>query len=703
MIDSIKVAKTYSADLPAEFSGGLVQLQTIEFPGRPMLTVAYKSGFNQITSFDKFLTHPGGDFWGFGKGGRNIPDLIGDTRLVGNQFTREQMQAFGRSFANAWEPTTTQSMRPAQDFSISGGSSFGKLGVTAAYSFSNKPQARNEIQRYIRQGADGPFVFTDYSNYREDTESARTGGVFNVSYRFNPNNKIVFRNTLTHDADKTTRVFSGYDGTSDAIISGERLRYVERNLLSNGVDGEHLLGWKNSSFHWMFNVSSSNRDEPDLREILRSVLDDGRQAYASNGNSGIRFFSKLQERIYEPQADYTLPFAKGNIAGLLKFGFRASLRDRNFQARRFRFIPQDASTLNLFAGSNTLFDPVNIRPNGLELVEFTRGTDKYSGNMDIYAGYAMIDLSLGPKWRLIGGIRIEDADIFVKTVDPQIVGSVPALASLKNTDPAPSINAIYSINAKQNLRLSFSRTISRPDFRELSPFDFVNVQGGFVTTGYPFLKRTAIQNYDVRWEMFPGGNQLIAASVFVKTFTNPIEQIILASNDLRQSYRNAKSARNAGFELEFRQGLGSVASRLKAFSLSSNFTYVDSSIEIAPENSGVLTTRKRAMMGQSKYVFNGTIGWSQPKWHSDARLASNYVSRRITDLGTFGTPDIYQEPVTSIDFSYQYTRGERNQWVYRFEAENLNNNDFHWTQGRFDQRQYRLGRTFQVGLTYSFF
>jgi TonB-dependent receptor len=303
----------------------------------------------------------------------------------------------------------------------------------------------------------------------------------------------------------------------------------------------------------------------------------------------------------------------------------------------------------------------------------------------------------------VGGLRMEDANILVETADPQIPNTIPAVSRLQNRDPAPSINLIYALTQKQNLRVSYSRTLSRPDFRELSPFDFVNVQGGFVTTGFPGLRRTAINNFDVRWELFPGGNQLIAASLFIKRFSDPIEQIVLAANDLRQSFRNAKGARNAGFELEFRQGLGSVHSAFKELSLSSNFTFVDSNIDLDPAISPILTSQSRAMVGQSRYVFNGTLAWSRPRWHSDARFLANYVSSKITDLGTFGVPDIYQQPVTTIDFSYQYTRGERNQWQYRFEAENLNNNNFLWTQGAFTQRQYVLGRTYQVGLSYSFF
>lgn len=708
MIDRVNIAKSYVPDLPAEFSGGLVQLTTMEFPARPMLSVSMKGGFNTATTFSPFLTYPGssGDFWGFGKDARAIPSLIGDSqRLFAGNFTRQQLQDFGRAFSNNWEPTLITSQRPAVDWSMSGGNTFGKVGITGALSFSNRPQYRTEVQRYIRLlDANTPFVFTDYSDFREYSESARLGGVFNVSYRPKPSTKLQFRNTFTHDAEKTAREFSGFDGGVEGLISSQRLRYIERSLFSTGVDGEHVLtGWRNSVLHWQFTYSASGRDEPDLREVIRNNLPDGRQVYAANGSSGLRFFNTLDDRLYEPQIDLSVPFYKGSFVGMFKTGFRATLRRRDFQARRFRYIPRDTATLNLYLPSNQLFAPENIRPNGFEIIEFTRGTDQYDATMDVYAGYAMVDLSIGPRWRVVAGLRIEDADIFVRTIDSQVPNSVPQIAVLQNRDPVPSVNLIYAINLNQNLRFSYSRTLARPDFRELSPFDFTNVLGGFTTFGNPNLRRTSINNYDVRWEMFPGGNQLIAASVFVKTFQDPIEQNIVPATDLRQTFFNATGARNVGFELEFRRDLGVFAPALREFALSSNFTFVDSNINLDRQQVSFLTTLSRPLLGQSRYIYNGSIQWSRPRWHSDARFLANYVSRKITDLGSFGVPDIYQEPVTTLDFAYQYTVGERGQWVYRFEAENLSNTDFHWTQGPFTQRLYRLGRTFQVGITYSFF
>ncbi|MEO8026863.1 MAG: TonB-dependent receptor [Bryobacteraceae bacterium] len=705
MIENIKIAKTYSPDLPSEFSGGLVQLQTVEFPTQKMFSLSFKSGFNTATTFDNFLTYPGGnDFWGFGAGARGLPASIPrDQRLVAGQFSQQQLQSFGQAFSDNWQPVT-QTARPAFDWSAVAGGTFGKLGLVGAISFSNKPQLQSELQRYIRQGAGTPIIFTDYPDYKEYTETARIGAVFNAAIRLSPSHKIIFRNTFTHDSEKSAREFSGYDGGTDGDLNSQRLRYIQRLLFSTGVEGDHSFPkWRNSLIHWQFTYSKSSRNEPDLREVFRNLLPDGRYIFAATGSSGLRFFNDLSDRIYEPQADYSIPFFKGAISGLFKTGVRMTIRRRDFEARRFLYAPQQFTTLNLFLPSNALFAASNIRPSGFQITEFTRGTDSYAAEMNIFAGYAMVDLSLGKRWRIEGGVRIEDADQIVTTFDNRVPNAAPIKASLNNRDASPAINAIYSLSAKQNFRLSYSRTVSRPDFRELSPFDFNNVLGGFVVAGNPNLQRALINNYDARWEYFPGGNQLIAVSMFAKQFTNPIEQTIVPSNDLRQTFVNAQGARNIGLELEYRRSLASFTPRLRDFSLSANFTFVDSSIDIKPEDATIVTSQSRALLGQSRYIYNAIFQWQKPKWGSEAKFFANYVSRRITDVGTFQVPDIYQQGNTYLDFVYQYSFGEKHKYALRFEGENLANNDYRWTQGDFIQRDYRLGRTFQIGISYQLF
>ncbi len=707
LIENIKILKTYTPDLPGEFSGGMVQMSTVEFPTSKMLRVSANYGFNTRTSFEKFLSYPGGsgDFFGFGGGSRGLPSSIpSDKRLFPGAYSASQLQDFGRAFSDNWEPTAIDSMRPQQTYSMVGGGTYGRFGIVGAISFANKPQFQGEMQRYLRQEGTRPYIFTNYEDFRGYGESARLGAVLNVAVKLTPNNKLVFRNTLTRDSDKEAREFSGYDGGVDSNISSQRLRYIERSLLSTGVEADHSLpSLRNSLIKWQFTYSASGRDEPDMREIFRGRLPNGQYSFLALGSSALRFFNDLKDRIYEPQAEYRIPFFKGSLTGIFKAGFRATLRSRDFQARRFRYIPIRSSTLNFLLPGNQLLADANIRPDGFQITEFTRATDRYDASMNIFAGYAMVDMGLGAKWRIVGGVRVEDADIRVNTLDPLIPNARAQQAMLVNRDPMPGINVIYAISARQNFRVSASRTVSRPDFRELSPFDFNNVLGGFVAQGNPNLLRATISNFDARWEWFPGGNQVVAASVFFKDFTNPIEVTILPANDLRQTFVNAKGAFNTGFELEFRKGLGSITPKLRDFSLQSNFTFVNSDIEIRESDAALLTSKHRPLLGQSRYLFNAVAEFNKPGWRSNSRFYANYVSSRISDVGTFGLPDIYQKGNVFLDFVWQINLTEKGKWNLRFNAENLRDNHYHWMQGDILQRSYRLGRTFSAGIGYTIF
>lgn len=707
LIDNIRVVKSYTPDLPGEFSAGVVQLTTVDFPAQPVLKVSMTSGYNTATTRKRFLTYPGGRFdaFGFDDGTRSLPAAVpADQRLIPGRFTAAQLQEIGRAFPVNWEPSVIEQMRPQQSYSVVGGNTFKRVGIVGALTFSNRPQNQAEIQRYIRMGGGKPLIFTNYEDFNAGNEAVRLGGVLNVAFRLSANNKVVVRNTLTRDADKEAREFRGYDGSNDSTLWSQRLRWVERSLLSTSVEGTHaLVDHGNWNFRWQFTTAESRRDEPDMREVIRGQLDDGRWSFAALSSSGMRFSNGLKERLYEPLGEVSKPFYKGWLTGAFTVGFRGTFRDRNFQARRFRFIPVRSTTLNLFAPSNQLFARENIRPDGFQIIEFTRATDRYDATMDIYAGYVMADVNLGPRWRLTGGVRVEDADIQVTTLDPLIPNAKPQIASLVNRDPMPAINVTYMLTPRQNLRAGFSKTVSRPDFRELSPFDFNNVYGGFVTQGNPNLVRATVQNTDFRWEWFPGGNRLLAASFFHKDFNNPIEVTILPSNDLRQTFVNAAGARNVGFELEGRTTLSVLTPRLRELFVGGNYTFVDSNIRIRPEDATLLTSKSRPLIGTSRHIFNILSEWRKPRWRSEARVDYTFVGRRVTDVGTFGVPDIYQEPLTLVDFSYRFYLDELGKYTLRFTGENLANNHYHWTQGEFTQRSFRLGRTFTVGLAVTIF
>lgn len=710
LIDNIRVLKTYSADLPGEFSGGLVQMQTIDFPAQKTLSVGVSYGFNTVTSFNRFNSFPGGgrDWAGFDDGTRALPSAIPQNqRLFVGNFSDQQFQQFGRAFRPEYEFTPVGSMRPTQTYTVVGGNTFGRLGVVGALTFTNSPQRYPELRRFlVNAGGGRPEIFSDYPQFDVDTESARLGGVLNFAFRVSNANKLVFRNTLTRDSEKEARFFSGINGGNNNLIDDYRLRWIERGLVSTGVEGEHSLAPLGDTLvRWQFTYSKSTRDEPDMREVIYGRTEPGAPSFFLNlPESGLRFFSGLNDRIFEPLAEVQKPFYRGPVSGMFKVGVRATVRRRDFESRRFRFFPVRAQTLDFTQPPNQLFSPVNIRPDGFVLREITRATDSYDALTDIYGGFAMVDLNLGSKWRIIGGLRIEDANIRVTTIDPLVPAGVPQIASLVNRDPLPAVNLIYAITPSQNLRFGYGRTVNRPDFRELSPFEFTNVVGGFSTVGNPDLQRATIQNYDVRWEWFMRGNQVVAVSYFRKDFTDPIEQVYRpTASELRQSFINVAGARNQGFEFEMRKNLKFLGRHAAPFNLQTNFTLVDSEVLIPVDRFPQLTSRERALVGQSRYIYNVITEWVQPKYRSNARLYMNYVSRRITDVGTFNLPDVYQEANRFVDFVYNVNLTETGKWNLRFSADNLTDNRYRFTQSDILVRDFRIGRTFGVGLSYSIF
>ncbi len=712
LIDNIKIQKTYSVDLPGEFSGGLVQMQTVEFPTEKTFAVTVNYGFNSQTTGKLFRTYPGGglDGVGFDDGGRGLPGIFPeDKRLFVGNFTDQEFQEFGRALSNNYTPVNRGWTRPQQTYSISGGNTYGKLGLVGAITFANQPQRYPEERRFlVNAGGGQPQIFSDYSQFNSTNEGIRLGGVMNASLRLNPANKLVFRNTLTRDTDKEVREFQGLNGGIGVEIQDTRLRWTERRLISTGLEGEHALAkFGNSIFRWQFTYSDSYRGEPDLRESIRGREPGttGPFAFLNLGDSGTRYFSNLYDKIYEPQVEWGTPFFKGAISGIWKVGFRGTIRRRDFEARRFRFFPVRTGTIDFYAPTNDILSDKNIRPDGFVLREFTRGTDKYQAEMDVYGGYGMLDLNLGSRWRLIGGIRIEDAAISVLTQDPLVPNSIPQAAVLNNRDPLPAVNAIYALTPRQNLRFGYGRTLNRPDFRELSPFEFTNVVGGYTTVGNPNLRRATIDNFDARWEWFLGGNQILAASYFYKKFKDPIEQIYRpTASELRQSFSNVAGANNQGIELEFRKNLGSFHRKLDDFALQSNLTFVNSDVVIPDEPEYLqLTSKSRPLVGQSRFIYNIVGEWMKPKWRSNVRIYMNSVSRRISDVGTFQLPDIYQERMTFLDVVYQLSLRSDNRWTMRFSAENLTDNHYRYTQSEFLVRGFRLGRTYTIGTTYSFF
>jgi TonB dependent receptor/CarboxypepD_reg-like domain/TonB-dependent Receptor Plug Domain len=690
LIDNVQVAKSYVPDRSAEFAGGLVQIEPLRFPTGPTVEFSYGIGFNSRTTGEQVLGSGGGQNWfGFDDGGRDLPSLVPNRKVIrGGRFTpdvgmlRSELERVGEAFSTAWTPTP-RTAKPAQNVSAVLGDRFGKLGLLGSYTQSYREQFTTEDQTFYRSGAEGLSAFSDYDFVVASTR-ASVGGIVNVAYQFMPTQRLSFENFYTHTGRDEARTFEGFNSDIDTEIRDTRQYWIEEELLSNMLSGEHFMQrLSNSLFDWRVSRAVANRDEPDLRETLYEN-NAGDFVLADESQSGFRMFSALEDRTIDAAANWSTTAQMSGLPVQIKFGGSYVERERDFASRRFRFVPLDVSGLDLTRPADQLLTAGTIGPN-FELKEETRVTDAYEASQSITAVYGMTDLSLSARARLVAGARLERFDQQVDTFDPFDFEGDPDVitASLENTDVFPSVNFIYTVRPDQNLRIGFSQTVNRPEFRELAPYEFTDIVGGRAVVGNADLQRALIQNVDARWELFPGGDQVLPASLFYKHFSDPIERIVEPTAQLRTSFTNAEAARNVGLEIEGRRRFGRV------LMLGANYTWVNSEITLTPAAAQVQTSLERPLAGQSENLFNmvAEVGGAD----ASVRLLYNFFGERISDVGSLGLPDILEDGRGSLDLAVS---GRYRALRLRFTAENLTDEAFTFTQGGLQQRRYTFGRSF---------
>ena len=703
LIDSVQVSKTYTPDKPSQFAGGLVEIIPLKLPAETAYEFSLGGAHNSITTGKSGLGYAGGSRWnGFDGGTRALPAGFPDRKVIrGGRFTSDELGFLGRdlerlgeSFSNVWDPVR-QDQPMNQSYSGLFGGRFGKLGVVTTLRHSQSSQITNEERSFYKVGAGGVERFNGPYDFDETQFVSTVGGVGNLAYQFSPNHRLSVDNFYTHVGTDETRIFEGFNSDADNDIRNQRLFFIEEQIRSHHVGGDHLFpSASNSRLDWKIAFSRADRAEPDLREVLYE-FDPAREAFvlADESQSGLRQFNDLVDDSVELSANWST--LTENWAGLptqFKFGASYIDRTRDFLSRRLRFVPTSTRGLDLSRPAEELFTPSFIGPN-FQLKEETRPTDQYDAAQETLSAYGMVDVPLAVRLRLVAGARVENFRQQVDTFDPfarAVFGTTDVIrADLDETDVFPAVNVVYSVRHNQNLRIGFSQTVNRPEFRELAPFEFTDVVGGRATVGNPELQQSLIQNIDVRWELFPGsGEEVVAASFFYKNFDNPIERIVQPTAQLRTSFTNADSARNAGFEIEGRKALG------QYLFLGANYTYVDSEVTLDAAARQVQTSLVRPLAGTSKNLFNTMIEVSNAGY--SGRLLLNFFDDRISDVGSLGLPDIIQDARNSLDFVF----AKRFQQVsFRFAISNLTDAPYVFTQGGLDQRVYKLGRTMAFGLS----
>ncbi|MDE0325189.1 MAG: TonB-dependent receptor [Candidatus Poribacteria bacterium] len=726
LLASLQTVKTFSPDQPGGFAGGSVQVFTKDFPEELTMSLSMSSGFNTQATGADGLTYPGGDldFLGFDDGSRDLPSIVQNRaadvpirergRFTPLGFTPKEIQEFGQSFSNVWSPER-QSIPINQGYKFSLGNSnkilgkeFGYLGVI---SYGNSHSYGTQVRNAFRLGLNETLSPVTSYNVERSGNEVDWGSVLNTSLRFSPQHLLSIKTLFTHTAEDETRTWEGFNADRNTDMRSFRLRYVERQLFSGQLAGMHDFNFgapaletteegpeqPDVSIEWRLTYSRASRDEPDTRENIYEDRGDGTYTFRDVTHSGSRFFFDLEDDEYNARVDWKIPLG---AEGLFKFGGLLRDRARTFDVRRFRFLPADQvdATVNLSDPPEILFQTQNIAPRVFELRESTRSTDNYLADHNIYSSYLMLDLSISLKWQVMTGVRLESSDQKVTTYDPFAASGRPLIASLETLDWLPGLNVTYRLTDRMNLRLAASRTITRPDFRELAPFEFTDFVGGRTILGNPDLERTQIDNFDFRWETFPQIGGILAVSAFYKRFQKPIEQIVQPQAEVRITYENAESANNYGLELETRQNLGILTETLRKFSINTNAALISSQV-VLPEDVGIQTSSERPLQGQCPYIVNVSIGFEDPNWGISSAIAYNIFGRRLSEVGNHGAPDVYEQPRGQLDASF--SRTVANHFKFSISAKNLIDPYVRYKIGEATYLEYKLGRSFSFGISYN--
>jgi TonB-dependent receptor len=341
----------------------------------------------------------------------------------------------------------------------------------------------------------------------------------------------------------------------------------------------------------------------------------------------------------------------------------------------------------------------------LEIEEGTRADDAYEAGLNVFAGYVMADLALGDQLRLIAGPRVEASRHTIRSYDPFSADIAPIEVEKDYATILPGASLVYSVTDDINLRFGGSRTLARPQLRELAPFSFTNYFGDRPQQGNPDLEETRIWNADLRFEWFPTLREVLATSVFYKRFIDPIESIVLPrGNRGIETYANAESANLFGVEVEARKSFDFMHAALEDLSLIANFTIAYSKIELTEAQAGIATSRDRPLSQQAPYAINVALDYTNEDIGFSARVLYNIVGPNIVAVGTNGLPDIYVQPQHLLDavVAQEVVDG----FELKLTGKNLVNTEIKETQefpdGERVVHSYRKGTVVTLGATYTY-
>ncbi|MCB9013143.1 MAG: TonB-dependent receptor [Bacteroidales bacterium] len=755
MIDNIMIYKSPAPELPADFAGASINIITKEVADKNEFKISYGTGLVQNTTFiDNFQKYDGGkyDFLGFDDGTRNFPSELPSTDKMNELYKwpsltayyqrMDSLQTISRAFNKNWSTHNIKAI-PDQNFSASlerrfvlGKMSLGNI-TSLSYKFSNDYKNIDRLEYY---DYDETNKILNYSyDYKDETfvQKANIGLVHNWLLIFGDNQRIGFRNLINNSGENKTVQRTGFDVYNSEDIKSTNLRFVQRFIYSGQLEGQHHINDNKTRFNWLLGYSYTANNDPDNRRYVytRPINSPDSIPYSFQYDSkpsvyyGGRLTQNLKEKDFNYKFDLVqdMYYTLSNNPIQLKTGFFIDAKNRDFKTRKVGIVaPRGTNKVKvtglegnidvIMDDSNFYYDPTTPNITGFAYADGSEPINSYKAyerNNDAYLG---LKLPFGDVVDIYGGLRIEDfhrtiTDNYkkIKDADGQVLNDSLDYHS-DTLSFFPSVNLKFKLNNKTNLRLSYGKTVNRPEFREVVGGYYEDFELNAIVHGNPELQSCYINNYDIRYEYYPTPGEYISLAAFYKKFNNPIEIFqIPAGTTFDYKPYNTENAYSRGIELDIRKQLSfmeevPVLGFMKNLAIVFNTSLIQSEIQT---DKGFARDSARIMQGQSPYIVNLGLSYSDPDKGLLVSLNYNKIGKRIAFVGTDIQPNTWQLPRNSVDFTLEKTVAEK--LSIKFGIKDLLNSPEHFVEYMIGDNQvevtkvkYIPNRKISLGIAYTF-
>ncbi|MFT5480111.1 MAG: hypothetical protein ACI9NN_001074 [Bacteroidia bacterium] len=766
LIGQLMVGKNTTAELPADFTGGVVNIETIDFPDKELFKVSIGGGYNPSMHFKaNYLGYQGGslDFLGMDDGTRALPTGADGANIPTP--VSGATPAAVNSFVGSFNPQLgAQTKRSFMDFSgsisygnqievnrkkaksIDGSYSIPKLGYIFSLTYKSDTKFYDDVtfgeyQKHIEEN--NPEL--RYANLQQGSigeQNVLVGLLGGLAYK--TQNTMLRLNVMRlQSGESRTGKFNLLNngeavGQSGYFAVSDNLEYNQRALTNVLLSGSHALpkksGWNVS---WCVSPTLSTSDDPDIRKTAFTYSPVDTSFVAGAGGNPTRIWRSLTEISNNSKLDFENTYKILGRNSKLKFGFSHLYKQRSYEILFFdiQFFGQQSWNN---ADANKVLNASNIFPSSTNNIYYQSGNNNpnpnaYTSNIHNTSAYVSNEFLLTQKMKAIVGFRAENYVQRHTGRDQRYAsGDVLNGNNLKNDkvletlDLFPSLNLIYNHTDDKMFRFSYGKSIARPSFKELSYAQILDPISNRIFNGSLFqyknwdgkLTESRIDNIDLRFENYMESGQLFSISLFYKSFQNPIELVRIPEQQTSTEYqpRNVGYGSLIGTEIELRKSLNFISRGQAKYNFNTNITLVESRIAMTEaefnnrlgyKKEGIEISKTRAMAGQAPYVINAGFTLDHEKQNISAGLFYNVKGPTLYIVGAGIFPDIYNEPFHSLNFSFGKKFGKEGNTSFDFKISNILNDKVEILYQSFNAKSQIFsslnpGRTVSVGFNHSF-